>query len=125
MIKKSITLIIVLILTSCKSFKENIFVYKNEKQKVEMIIQNGDDFLKYETPTKVDFKFTNIDLKTSSIFGLGIKILNGFDSLNGVVKTKVNVPRNRLKTDTLNVIIRFNNVNNEKLDAQFKVPIKE
>lgn len=74
----------------------------------------------YDTPTKTDFEWTNIDPKTVYIIGAGIKILGTKDE---ITKTEINVPRNCLESDTLNIKLQFE-INKEKIETEFNVPIK-
>lgn len=87
---------------------------------MELKILNGNDYLTYDTPIRTDFEWKNIDPKTCSIFGAGIKMLG---TENGITKTEINVPSNYLESDTLNIKLRFE-INGEKTGTEFNVPLK-
>ncbi|MEE9430810.1 MAG: hypothetical protein V3V16_07210 [Melioribacteraceae bacterium] len=87
---------------------------------MELRILNGNGYLTYDAPTRTDFEWKNIDLKTSSIVGAGIKIL-GME--NGITKTEINVPSNYFESNTLNIELHFE-INGEKIKTEFNVPLK-
>jgi len=109
-------------LNSCAQSKKNTteFIYKNGESSIEIKILNGNNYLTYDTPIRVDFVWKNIDPKTGSIFGAGIKMLG---SKNENTKTEINVPSNYLESDTLNIKLRFK-INGEKTRTEINVPIK-
>lgn len=124
MLKKIfISIILFLTLNSCSESKEksNKNIYKNGKSSVQLKILNGKNFLIYNTPTRVDFEWKNIDLRTTSIYGLGIKILEADDK---TTKTEINVPRNYLDKDTLSIKLNFE-VNGKDINTEFTIPLKE
>ena len=122
MVKKILLFgLLILTLNSCTESKKNNseFVYENGESSVEIKILNGNDYLTYDTPIRTDFEWKNIDPKTSSIFGAGIKMLG---TKNGITKTEINIPSNYLESDTLNIKLRFE-VNGEKTGTEFNIPI--
>lgn len=117
--------IAILVLISCKEYKnENSdsgsYSFNKGKSGVEMKILSGHNYLIYDTPIKTNFEWTNIDPKTSSIIGMGIRIL---ETKNGVTKTEINVPENILKSDTVSIKVNFK-INGENTRTEFHVPIK-
>lgn len=114
--------LLILTLNCCTESKKNTseFIYENGESGVELKILNGNDYLTYDTPIRTDFKWKNIDPKTGSIFGAGIKMLG---TENGITKTEINVPSNYLESDTLNIKLRFE-INGEKIRTELNVPIK-
>ena len=58
--------------------------------------------------------------KLGSIYGTGIKMLG---TKNGITKTEINAPSNYLKSDTLNIKLRFE-INGVKTGTEFNVPIR-
>mgnify|MGYP003634974850 CR=1 len=114
--------ILFLMINSCKGDKNDSsnFIFKNKNQKIELKILNGNDYLIAGNPTKVDFILTNIDPKTTFIFGRGILIL---ESKNGITKTEINVPNNYIKTSTLDVQVRFKDGDKISI-AKFRVPVR-
>ena len=101
MIKRNLLFgLLILTLISCTESKKNSseFIYENGESSVEIKILNGNDYLTYDTPTRTDFEWKNIDPKISSIFGFGIKMLG---TKNGITKTEITVPSNYLESDTL------------------------
>lgn len=111
-----------LTLNSCTESKKSNseFIFENGESSVEIKILNGNDYLTYDTPIRTDFEWKNIDPKTGSIYGTGIKMLG---TKNGITKTEINVPSNYLKSDTLNIKLRFE-INGVKTGTEFNVPIK-
>ena len=112
----------ILILNSCFGLSEESekFIYKKGKSSVKLKILNGSDYLIYDTPTRVDFEWKNIDLKTSSIYGLGVKILG---SKNEVTKTEIAIPSNYLTKDSLDLKLNFK-INGEDITTKFIIPLK-
>ena len=122
MIKKICFCVISLLtLNSCLEFKDepSMFFYENNKSSVELIIKNGNNYLIYDTPNRVDFKWINIDPKTSLIYGSGIKIL---EAKNNITKTEIGLPSNYLENDSLNIKLIFE-VNGEKINTVFNIPV--
>ena len=111
----------ILILNSCSEPKKNTseFIYENGESSVELKILNGNDYLTYDTPIRADFEWQNINIKTGSIYGVGIKMLG---TENGITKTEINVPSNYLESDTLNIKLHFE-INGEKTGTEFNVPV--
>ncbi|MFI2743564.1 hypothetical protein ACG2LH_12550 [Zhouia sp. PK063] len=122
MIKRTLLFgLLILTLNSCTESKKNSseFIYENGNSSVELKILNGNDYLTYDTPIRMDFEWKNIDPKTASIFGVGIKVLG---TKNGITKTEINVPSNYSESDTLNIKLRFE-FNGEKIGTEFNVPL--
>jgi len=111
-----------LTLNSCTESKKNTseFIFENGESSVEIKILNGNNYLTYDTPIRTDFEWKNIDPKTGSIYGTGIKMLG---TKNGITKTEINAPSNYLKSDTLNIKLRFE-INGVKTGTEFNVPIR-
>jgi len=114
--------VLILTLNSCRESKKKTpeYIYKNGESSVRLKILNGNDYLIYDTPTRTDFEWRNIDPQTGYIIGPGIKMLGTND---GITKTEINVPSNYLKTDTLNIKLRFE-IKGEKINKEFNVPMK-
>lgn len=114
--------ILILTINSCGESKKKTaeYIYENGESSVRLKILNGNDYLIYDTPTRTDFEWTNIEPKTSYIVGTGIKMLGTKD---GITKTEINVPSDYLKTDTLNIRLRFE-IKGEKIDKEFNVPMR-
>ncbi len=114
-------LIIVITIFSCKkgNTKEVDLIYEIGNQKITVEIDNEQDFLEYNTSTKVNFVLTNIDPYTLRIHGHGIRVLKIKDK--AIVQTEINVPDNYLENDTLDVNIRFGKEDNS---CQFHIPLK-
>ncbi|WP_299527030.1 hypothetical protein [Winogradskyella sp.] len=85
-----------------------------------MKILNGNNYLTYDTPVRTDFEWKNIDPKSGSIYGAGIKIL---ETKNGITKTEINVPSNHLESNILNIKLRFD-INGETTRTEFNVLVK-
>jgi hypothetical protein len=114
--------LLILTFNSCSESNKNTseFIYKNGESSVELKILNGKNYLIYDAPIRTDFEWKNIDPKTGSIYGLGIRILG---AENGITKTEINVPSNYLESDTLNIKLHFK-INGEKIGTEFNVPIR-
>jgi hypothetical protein len=114
---------LIVTLISCEENKKLRWEYRYENREsiIKMKILNGNNYLIYDTPTRTDFEWINIDPKTSSIFGAGIKMLG---TENGITKTEINVPSNYLQSDTLNIKLRFE-INGEKTGTVLYVPVKK
>lgn len=123
MIKRTLLFgLLILTLNSCTRSKKNSskFIYENGESSVELKILNGKDYLTYDTPIRTDFEWKNIDPKTGSIFGAGIKMLG---TENGITKTEINLLSNYLESDTLNIKLRFK-INGEQTGTEFNIPVK-
>ena len=118
---KSLIIFLTLTIYNCgnSDVKKTELIYENGIQKVEVKILNGNDYLEYDKPTKTDFLLTNIELKTFSVVGVGIRVLGMQD---GIMKTEIKVPNNYLEKDTLNVRIRFGKKTEE--NHEFNIPMK-
>lgn len=114
--------LVILTLNSCNESKKDTseFKYENGESSVELKILNGNRFLSYDKPIRANFEWKNIDPKSGSIFGAGIKMLG---TENGVTKTEINVPKNYLESDTLNIKLRFE-IKGQKTGTEFNVPVK-
>jgi len=114
--------ILILTLNSCGESKKKTseYIYENRDSSVRLKILNGNDYLIYDMPTRIDFEWKNIDPKTSYIVGTGIKMLG---TKSGITKTEINVPSDYLKTDTLKIKLRFE-IKGEKIDKEFNVPMR-
>lgn len=115
--------IIALALGICGCEKPNTnktkLIYENGDQKVEIKILNENEYLEIRS-IRTNFVLTNIEPNTFSVYGIGIRILG---MKKGVMKTEINVSTDYLKTDTLNIDVRFGNKPEE--NYEFKVPIKK
>lgn len=96
------------------------YIHTKGDQSVQLRILNGSDYLIYDTPTLVDFEWTNIDPSTAIIGGAGIKMLGNSD---GISKTEFTVTKDKLKTDTLHITILFKK-DNKRMPAAFHVPVR-
>ncbi|MFT5752258.1 MAG: hypothetical protein ACI86L_001771 [Dokdonia sp.] len=89
-------------------------------QSVELRILNDNDYLIYDTPTRVDFKWTNIDLESTNIGGAEIKILG---TINEITQTEFTVTKEKLKMDTLHITIIFKK-GHKRIPTVFHVPVR-
>jgi len=108
-----------LLFISCLEPKK--YVFEKDKSKIELIILNGKNYLEFDTPIRVDFKWTNIDIKTGVIYGAGIKIISSKDNLT---KTEINVPSDYIKVDTLNIKVQYKK-EEQVIKTEFKLPINK
>jgi len=118
---KSFIIFLTLTIYSCGNSETNKteLIYENGNQKVEIQILNGNDYLEYDKPAETHFVITNIEPKTFSVSGVGIRVLG---TEGGTLKTEIRVPNNYLETDTLKVKIRFGKKPEE--NHEFNIPIK-
>jgi len=112
------TFIFTFLICSCNNKPE--YFYQKGDSSVQLKINNGNDYLIYDTPTKVDFEWKNINTQTFLIYGTGIRILK---TTGNVTKTEINVPKNLLQNDTLNIKVHFE-ANKEKITTEFNIPMK-
>ncbi|MBC7000906.1 hypothetical protein [Cytophaga sp. FL35] len=114
--------ILVFTITGCKNQqtdKVNL-VYENGIEKIVVEIENGQDFLFYDQPTKTNFVVTNIDPIDLVIMGLGIRVLGTEDGTK--MTTEINVPSNHLDKDTLTIKVRYGE--NYKTGHDFNIPLR-
>ena len=119
---KSFFIFISLTIYSCgkSGTKKTALIYENGKQKVEIQILNGNDYLEYDKLTETNFVLINIEPTMFSVSGAGIRVLG---TKNGTMRTEIKVPSNYLETDTLNVKVRFGKKPEE--NHEFKIPMKK
>ena len=112
----------ILSLNSCTESikKTSKFIYEIEESSVQLKILNGNDYLTYNTPIRVDFEWKNIEPETVSIYGTGIKLL-GIN--NEVTQTEINIERHHLISDTLDIKLSFE-LNGQKTSTYFNIPVK-
>ena len=112
----------ILSLNSCTESikKTSKFIYEIEESSVQLKILNGNDYLTYNTPIRVDFEWKNIEPETVSIYGAGIKLL-GIN--NEVTQTEINIERHHLISDTLDIKLSFE-LNGQKTSTYFNIPVK-
>ena len=112
----------ILSLNSCteSTKKTSKFIYEIEESSVQLKILNGNDYLTYNTPIRVDFEWKNIEPETVSIYGAGIKLL-GIN--NEVTQTEINIERHHLISDTLDIKLSFE-LNGQKTSTYFNIPVK-
>ncbi|MFC4634037.1 hypothetical protein ACFO3O_08970 [Dokdonia ponticola] len=117
----TILVLLTFVVFSCKteSSKEVELIYEVGNQKIVVEIENGQNFLEYNTPTKTNFILTNIDPHTLLINGAGIRVLGTKNKTT--MRTEINVPNNYLENDTLNIKVWFNK---EKKSHEFNIPLK-
>ncbi|EAQ49628.1 MULTISPECIES: hypothetical protein [Leeuwenhoekiella] len=112
----------ILSLNSCTESikKTSKFIYEIEESSVQLKILNGNDYLTYNTPIRVDFEWKNIEPETVSIYGAGIKLLR---IKNEVTQTEINIERHHLISDTLDIKLSFE-LNGQKTSTYFNIPVK-
>ena len=112
----------ILSLNSCTESikKTSKFIYEIEESSVQLKILNGNDYLTYNTPIRVDFEWKNIKPETVSIYGTGIKLLG---IKNEVTQTEINIERHYLISDTLDIKLSFE-LNGQKTSTYFNIPVK-
>ena len=112
----------ILSLNSCTESikKTSKFIYEIEESSVQLKILNGNDYLTYNTPIRVDFEWKNIEPERVSIYGAGIKLLR---IKNEVTQTEINIERHHLISDTLDIKLSFE-LNGQKTSTYFNIPVK-
>ena len=112
----------ILSLNSCTESikKTSKFIYEIEESSVQLKILNGNDYLTYNTPIRVDFEWKNIEPERVSIYGAGIKLLG---IKNEVTQTEINIERHHLISDTLDIKLSFE-LNGQKTSTYFNIPVK-
>ena len=119
-----IALILILSTVSCKkSISDRVeLICENGTEKITIEIENGQNFLVYDQPTKTNFVVTNIDPINLRISGAGITLL-GTNKDKTTMRTEISVPLNYLDTDTLNIKVWYNDDDKKRCD--FKIPMKK
>ena len=113
--------IITLTLASCGNKTQSDFVYSKADKKVEMVLENGSEFLVIGKPTKANFVTENIDNQKFMIFGPGIMVnqadKDGFRfTITPIEKTLVN--------GKLEIQVTERIENGENFTHKFLVPVK-
>lgn len=111
-----------ILLQSCENSQtEKVeYLFESGTSSVRLNILSGNDYLLYETPTRLDFEWTNIDPNTTMIGGTGIKMLG---IQNGISQTEFTVPKHRLQTDTLHITVLFKK-DGKRIPAAFHIPMR-
>lgn len=114
--------ILILILQACgNSPKETLeYLHTSGDQSVRLNILTGNDYLIYNTPTRLDFEWTNIVPETTSISGAGIKLIQHIDN---VTQTEFTVTKEKIKSDTLHITILFRK-DGKRIPTAFHVPVR-
>lgn len=110
------------LLQSCGELpaKKVEYIHKKGDQSIEVRIRTGNDYLTYDTPTAIDFEWTNIDPNSVIIGGTGIKLLGILDA---TTQTEFTVTREQLKTDTLRITVLYKS-GDKRIPAAFHIPVK-
>ena len=124
-----LNIILVLVLTSCKEDQERtesyLYVFEKGNSAVTLKILNGNDYLIYDEPTKVNFEWKNVDNYSGQIIGAGIKIA-GFKSNSKnirVTETEITPPSHYIKNETLDILLKYQ-VENKPVEAKMFIPLK-
>lgn len=119
--RKSIVIFISLTIYGCQKpeTRETELIYENGDKKIEIQIQDGNDYLEYDQPTETNFVLTNIPSNEFYVIGPGISVIQ---NKNGVMKTQIKVLRNYLETDTLKVKVRYGKKPEDV--HEFNIPMK-
>ena len=115
--------ILILAVLSCgNSPKETVeYLHISGDQSVRLNILTANDYIIYNTPTRLDFEWTNIEPELAIIGGTGIKML-GYEG--NKTKTEFTVTKENLKTDTLHITILYRK-NDRRVPASFHIPVRE
>lgn len=119
--KRSFLLVIISVFFSClnKETGNVELTYENGAEKIKLELENGQEFLIYDRPTKTDFVLTNIDPMSLVIQGPGIKLLGTRNKT--IMRTEINVPSNYLEKDTLTIKVRYGE--NYSKEHEFYIPL--
>lgn len=111
-----------------KQETKNPFVVEIDNKRVELILENNTDYLIYDTPTKAEFIFENIERNTWWIKGQGIRMVdfkNIKDSSDFKSITEINCISEKTTSDTLEIQLKFKGINDtEYSEGIIKVPVK-
>jgi hypothetical protein len=115
--------IFILSLQSCGNTpKETVeYVHTSGDQSVRLNILTANDYLIYNTPTRLDFEWTNIEPELAIIGGTGIKML-GYEG--NKTKTEFTVTKENLKIDTLHITILYKK-GDRRVPTSFHIPVRE
>ncbi len=113
--------IITLTLASCGNKTQSDFVYSKADKKVEMVLENNEEYLVVGKPTKANFVTENIDNQKFIVFGPGIMVnqadKSGFRfTITPIEKTLVN--------GKLEIQVTERIENGENFNHKFLVPVK-
>ena len=110
-------------LLSCSNHLSNraTFICERGSQKIEIKIENDQDFLIYNQPTRTNFTVTNIDPVQLRIAGPGIKLL-GTNKNKTSMQTEIKVMENYIDNDTLSIKVWYGSDEEKRCD--FKIPVK-
>ena len=103
--------------------KANNLEYSNGKQKIVLEIMTGDNFLKFDNPTKIKVKFDNILGEKLSFSGQNIKFIKAFNEIENEIILEVNLKNNENKLEYFSLLVSYK-MDNESFFHKFKIPVK-
>jgi hypothetical protein len=123
---KKVYLIVILsfLIVSWKILQDSSFVFQKESQKLELKIENGMNYIKWNTKTKFTIKTENIDQKKLMLAAPGLKILKPATELNNESLWEIIAEKVPDKKDTLTLFITGRDLKDSVWNHKFKILIK-
>ena len=122
---KKVYLIIVLsfLIVSWNSIQEDSFVFQKEGQKLELKIENGVNYIKWDTATKITIKTKKINQKKMMVAAPGLKMLKAGSETKESI-WEITVVKTPSKKDTLTISFTGRDLKDLVWSHQFKILIK-
>lgn len=122
-----LVLLSVNLITSCSS-KVNLsssdgLEFSNGKEKIELQILTGKNYLEDNKTNKIKVVLKNIDSKMLSFSGYGIKFSKDKTEYKNQVFLEIDANKAVIKSDTLKIIASYKK-ETESIYHEFKIPIK-
>ena len=123
---KKVYLIITLslVIVSWNVLQDDSFVFKTESQKLELKIENGMKYIKWNTKTKFTIKTENIDQNKLTIAAPGIRILKPANELTKESIWEITAEKTPDKKDTINLFLTGRDLEDAVWIHKIKIPIK-
>jgi hypothetical protein len=123
---KKVILILILsfLIVSWNTLQDNSFVFQKESQKLELKIENGMNYIKWNTKTKFTIKTENIDQKKLMISAPGLRILKPATELTKESLWEITAEKMPDKKDTLTLFLTGRDLKDSVWTHKFKILIK-
>lgn len=112
------------LIVSWNTLQDNSFVFQKESQKLELKIENGMNYIKWNTKTKFTIKTENIDEKKLMISAPGLRILKPATELTKESLWEITAEKRPDKKDTLTLFLTGRDLKDSVWTHKFKILIK-
>ena len=125
-IVKKVYLILILsfLIVSWNIIQDNSFVFQKESQKLVLKIENGMNYIKWNTKTRFTIKTENINPEKLTLSAPGLRIIKPATELTKESTWEILAEKTPDKNDTLKLFITGRDLKDSVWSHQFKILIK-